>query len=136
GFIVFTAQLGEVGSANFQNFADRLRSDGKTQFEVTQPKPSLLVTQTDFTALEHLSIKPSEHGEQDFGIQRRVGRVPVDVEVEGVARRGTFFEDGEPPLIGEIADTHVIRDNVKTQAQAVSGERSCELVKRRGPAEL
>lgn len=94
--------------------------EGELQFPVFQNRPVVV----------------AEEGEQHLVLQRRVHRVPVDVEVPRERRRLTMLQHIEPPPVVVAAHRHVVRHDVDDQAHAVPVERGDKGLELASAAEL
>ncbi|MDR8969550.1 hypothetical protein FEP58_05940 [Burkholderia multivorans] len=71
----------------------------------------------DVAGGERVAVRRAEAGQQHLAVERRVGRMPVDVEIARIRARGAPLEHVVPPAVRRAAHTHVVRHDVDDHAQ-------------------
>ena len=74
--------------------------------------------EADLTGLQHPPVVVAEHRQQHLVAEARLGAVPVDVEVSGVAAGGPVLQHVPPPCVLRTG-RHVVRHDVENLAETV-----------------
>jgi hypothetical protein len=69
--------------------------------------------QLQLAGFEHPSVVIAEDGQQHRVAQPGLGRVPVDIEVGGIAARRTVLQHIPPPGVPPLRDRHVVGHHVE-----------------------
>jgi hypothetical protein len=95
----------------------------------------LLALDPQLARLEHAAVVIGEDGQQNRVPQLRFRRIPVHVEVAGVAARRAVLEHVPPQLVLAM-DGHVVRNDVQELPQVVPPQGAAEALVRLTPPEL
>ena len=82
--------------------------------------------QPQLAGLEDAAVVVAQDRQQDEVPQVRLGRVPVDVEVAGVAARRAVLQHVPPPGVLGARDRHVVGDDVEDLAEALAPQGPAE----------
>src|SRR5690348_7323360 len=83
-------------------------------------------TQRDFTGGQRLAVSAAEDRQQHLALERMLGGMPVDIEITRVVGVLSPFKDVEPPGVVGLAHAHVVRHEIKNQAEPMRGESGAE----------
>ena len=72
---------------------------------------------------QYVSILVAEDGQQHLAAQFLAQRIPVDIEIVGMARRGTVLEHVKPPAVVGLEYAHVVRHDIDHQRHPVTLQR-------------
>ena len=115
---------------------ERLRRDREHVVVILDRERGVFPAQTKIAALEHPAVVVGQHRQEQHVAKPRLRRVPVDVEVRGVAARGPVLEHVPPPRIVRPADGHVVGDDVEHLPEPRAPQRLRQSRVAGGPAEL
>src|SRR5262249_61831908 len=69
----------------------------------------------------------AKDGHEDAIVELLLVRLPIDVEVGGVAAGGAIFQHIPPPAIAGVRDAHVIGHDIEDLAEMMLAERIAKL---------
>src|SRR5262249_49789471 len=97
----------------------RSRRHWKHGIEVLHDELAVDERKTQLLPFQNFTERTTENRKENLALQRSKRRMPIDVEVRRVWRFRAVLENVHPPQIF-AAGRHVIRDDVKDHAHAVS----------------
>ncbi len=131
-------QLGRAaaGRDRPQRLVERARRHRHAVLAVAHLEAAAVAAEAQLAGFEHAAEVIAEDRQQHHVAPPLLARLPVDVEIGGVAARRTVLEHVPPPAVGGPGDGHVIGDDVEDLAQALAGQRLAQSRVPRLAAEL
>jgi len=104
------------------NVLFRCRRERKLLVKIREPEFLFAKIQSQFAAFKHFAVTIPEQWKHHFAI---VPKLPIDIEIKGMGRRDSIFQNIFPPRIPGIR-SHVVWYHIQQQSQTALAKLGCE----------